>query len=137
MLRQDFMTVSLNRSVAYYMTHGFITDPGEYACRLVGCRRDAATLACAILRHRGVPARVRVGFASYLAPNLCVDHIDLDRVLNILHGGTVYELGMKRSVRSMAVGRASVAEPGFPKRALRGNLHDEGALQLHSITCRP
>src|SRR5215218_8199886 len=42
--------------------------------RLIGCCRDAATLACAILRHRGVPARVRVGFARYLIPNLFVDH---------------------------------------------------------------
>src|SRR5688500_496985 len=42
--------------------------------RLIGCCRDAATLTCAILRHRGVPARVRVGFASYLVPNLFIDH---------------------------------------------------------------
>jgi hypothetical protein len=42
--------------------------------RLIGCCRDAATLVCATLRHRGVPARVRVGFASYLIPNLFVDH---------------------------------------------------------------
>jgi hypothetical protein len=42
--------------------------------RLIGCCRDAATLVCAVLRHHGVPAGVRVGFASYLTPNLCVDH---------------------------------------------------------------
>jgi hypothetical protein len=135
--------VSMDESVAYYLTHGLITDPGEYASlldnlpsdlpqlshavrglvihyhsealvdgdlpperfdevrtralasmlerlsaldsrpltitrlperRLIGCCRDAATLACATLRHRVVPARVRVGFASYLAPNICVDH---------------------------------------------------------------
>jgi hypothetical protein len=32
--------------------------------RLIGCCRHIATLMCAILRHHGVPARVRVGFAS-------------------------------------------------------------------------
>jgi hypothetical protein len=42
--------------------------------RLVGCCRDAAVLVCAALRHRGVPARVRVGFARYLVPNLFIDH---------------------------------------------------------------
>jgi len=42
--------------------------------RLIGCCRDAATLTCAVLRHHGVPARVRVGFASYLTPDLCIDH---------------------------------------------------------------
>jgi hypothetical protein len=136
-------TASLDQSVAHYLTHGFITDPGAYGslldsvprdlpalchivrglvvhyhsdalvgcdlpperfaevrtrsvasmlerlgelnprpltitrlpeCRLIGCCRDAATLVCAVLRHHGVPARVRVGFASYLAPNLSVDH---------------------------------------------------------------
>jgi hypothetical protein len=29
---------------------------------------------CATLRQRGVPARVRVGFATYLVPDLFVDH---------------------------------------------------------------
>jgi hypothetical protein len=29
---------------------------------------------CAALRHAGVPARVRVGFAHYLEPDLCIDH---------------------------------------------------------------
>jgi hypothetical protein len=36
--------------------------------RLVGCCRDNALLACAILRHQGRAARVRYGFAAYLAP---------------------------------------------------------------------
>ena len=42
--------------------------------RLIGCCRDAATLLCAVLRHRGIPARVRVGFARYLTPDLAIDH---------------------------------------------------------------
>ena len=33
--------------------------------RLVGCCRDYAVLLCAMLRHRGVPARVRFGFSTY------------------------------------------------------------------------
>lgn len=42
--------------------------------RLVGCCRDFATLLCATLRRRGVPCRVRVGFADYLAAGVLVDH---------------------------------------------------------------
>jgi hypothetical protein len=35
--------------------------------RFVGCDRDRAILLCAILRHRGVPARLRDGFATYIS----------------------------------------------------------------------
>ncbi|MCB0183552.1 MAG: transglutaminase domain-containing protein, partial [Caldilineaceae bacterium] len=43
--------------------------------RLVGCCRDFALLACAILRHQGRPARLRYGFASYFAKGYWVDHV--------------------------------------------------------------
>ena len=37
--------------------------------RHIGCCRDFAVLCCAFLRLKGIPARVRVGFANYLEPN--------------------------------------------------------------------
>jgi hypothetical protein len=43
--------------------------------RLVGCCRDAALLTVAALRVHGIPARSRVGFAGYLAPDYHVDHV--------------------------------------------------------------
>ncbi len=42
--------------------------------RLVGNCRDFATLLCATLRHQGRPARARAGFATYLHPDLGIDH---------------------------------------------------------------
>src|SRR3712207_4652417 len=33
--------------------------------RLIGCCRDFAVMLCAMLRHKGVPARVRFGFSLY------------------------------------------------------------------------
>jgi hypothetical protein len=33
--------------------------------RFVGCCRDSALLLCAMLRHKGIPARIHVGFATY------------------------------------------------------------------------
>jgi hypothetical protein len=42
--------------------------------RLVGCCRDFTVLFLAMLRHHGVPARGRVGFASYFTPGWKVDH---------------------------------------------------------------
>jgi len=42
--------------------------------KLVGNCRDHTTLLCAILRHQGVPARARCGFAAYFLPNHFEDH---------------------------------------------------------------
>jgi hypothetical protein len=42
--------------------------------RVVGCCRDFTLLTVAALRHQGVPARSRIGFASYLAPDFHYDH---------------------------------------------------------------
>ena len=42
--------------------------------RFIGICRDYALLACAVLRHHGVPARARAGFASYFTPNFYEDH---------------------------------------------------------------
>jgi hypothetical protein len=42
--------------------------------KLVGNCRDHTTLLCAILRHRGVPARARCGFAAYFLPDHFEDH---------------------------------------------------------------
>lgn len=42
--------------------------------RLVGCCRDFTVLFLAMARHRGVPARARVGFATYFVAGWNVDH---------------------------------------------------------------
>jgi len=43
--------------------------------RLVGCCRDATVLFLALARHKGIPARARVGFAAYIFPGWLVDHV--------------------------------------------------------------
>ncbi|GAA1485042.1 transglutaminase domain-containing protein [Brachybacterium fresconis] len=45
------------------------------ATRLQGCCRDHTLLAVSILRHRGVPARSRVGLADYLVPAWHIGHV--------------------------------------------------------------
>jgi hypothetical protein len=42
--------------------------------RVIGTCRHFAVLACALLRHRGVAARVRCGFATYFQPGQGLDH---------------------------------------------------------------
>jgi hypothetical protein len=42
--------------------------------RVVGTCRHFAVLGCALLRHRGITARARCGFATYFQPNQGVDH---------------------------------------------------------------
>ncbi len=46
-------------------------EPGK---RVVGTCRHFAVLSCALLRHRGILARVRCGFATYFQPNQGLDH---------------------------------------------------------------
>ncbi|KXO91184.1 transglutaminase-like domain-containing protein [Tsukamurella pseudospumae] len=48
-----------------------LREPGQ---RVVGTCRHFAVLACALLRHRGIPARVRCGFATYFEEERAVDH---------------------------------------------------------------
>jgi Transglutaminase-like superfamily len=55
-----------------------LTAPREPTDRVVGCCRDFALLTIAALRHQGVPARSRVGFAPYFAPGFHHDHVILE-----------------------------------------------------------
>lgn len=48
------------------LSDGPIDRPRRPEERLIGCCRDASLLLCAMLRHKGTPARLRYGFAPYL-----------------------------------------------------------------------
>jgi hypothetical protein len=43
--------------------------------RTVGCCRDAAVLFLSMARHKGIPCRTRVGWASYLMEGWWMDHV--------------------------------------------------------------
>src|SRR5690349_14106624 len=58
----------LDRIVARDPASLDVARPPEH--RFIGICRDYALLACAALRHHGVPARLRVGFATLLHPGL-------------------------------------------------------------------
>jgi hypothetical protein len=49
--------------------------PRQAADRVVGCCRDATVLFLALARHKGIPARARVGFSAYFHPGWLVDHV--------------------------------------------------------------
>ncbi|MBN2146761.1 MAG: excinuclease ABC subunit UvrA [Anaerolineales bacterium] len=53
-----------------------LTTPRQTIQRQVGVCRDYALLYVSMLRHRGIPARMRVGFARYLDPQgpMSIDH---------------------------------------------------------------
>lgn len=54
---------------------GPLTTERPPATRLVGCCRDFTLLYLTMLRHAGIPARARVGFAGYFGPGWFVDHV--------------------------------------------------------------
>jgi hypothetical protein len=43
--------------------------------RMLGCCRDFSLLFVSMARHKGIPARSRVGFASYFVPGWYLDHV--------------------------------------------------------------
>jgi hypothetical protein len=43
--------------------------------RMVGCCRDFTLLFVSLARHHGIPARSRVGFATYFFTDYAVDHV--------------------------------------------------------------
>jgi hypothetical protein len=51
-----------------------LTQRREGNTCFIGSCRDTAVLACSLLRHQHVPARVRVGFAGYFRPGFFADH---------------------------------------------------------------
>lgn len=55
-----------------------LTERRPHDKRFVGCCRDASLLLCSMLRHKGIPARIRVGFALYIntgTPGFYPDHV--------------------------------------------------------------
>lgn len=52
-----------------------LTEPREPVERFVGCCRDFTALTIAALRHHGIPARSRVGFADYFGDGFWYDHV--------------------------------------------------------------
>jgi Transglutaminase-like superfamily len=51
-----------------------LSELREPAQRVVGTCRHFALLSCALLRHRGIAARARCGFATYFQPGQALDH---------------------------------------------------------------
>ncbi|MDG4767948.1 transglutaminase-like domain-containing protein [Solwaraspora sp. WMMD406] len=52
-----------------------LARPRPVPDRVAGCCRDFTLTTVAALRHHGVPARSRVGFAGYFLPDFHVDHV--------------------------------------------------------------
>ncbi|GIM90489.1 transglutaminase domain-containing protein [Paractinoplanes toevensis] len=52
-----------------------LAEPRPPSERIVGCCRDFTLLTVAALRHKGIPARSRVGFGDYFDPTFHIDHV--------------------------------------------------------------
>lgn len=62
------------RQVEAILTHLGTLDERPAEDRFAGTCRDFAVLLCAMLRHAGVPARARAGFAGYFTDGFFDDH---------------------------------------------------------------
>jgi formylglycine-generating enzyme len=71
----EYSTVkSILKGLISYDSRGFIKERKPQDRLVLGCRSYAILLA-SILKHRGIPARVRYGHASYLIPGFYVNHV--------------------------------------------------------------
>jgi Transglutaminase-like superfamily len=52
-----------------------LAEPRTPSERLVGCCRDFTVLFLSMAREHGIPARARVGFATYFHPGWYIDHV--------------------------------------------------------------
>ncbi|MFI5733948.1 transglutaminase-like domain-containing protein [Kribbella sp. NPDC051587] len=52
-----------------------LATPREPVDRVVGCCRDYTLLFVSALRHKGIPARSRIGFAVYFGEGFNFDHV--------------------------------------------------------------
>lgn len=79
-LPQDRFATNQIRPAVELVRHLLTLDPAPVTARrppelrIVGTCRHFAVLSCALLRHRGVPSRVRCGFATYFQPGQGLDH---------------------------------------------------------------
>ena len=62
----------------YALDEGSVGQSRPFPDRVVGTCRHFSVLSCAFLRHRGIAARSRCGFASYFVPDKFVDHWIVD-----------------------------------------------------------
>lgn len=64
---------SILKGLVAYNPAGFIYNREPEERLVLGCRHSAILLA-SILKYRGIPARVRAGHATYLAPGFHINH---------------------------------------------------------------
>ena len=71
---QKYLTVeSILHGLKSYDARGFVPDRNTGDKLVLGCRENAILLA-SVLKYRGIPARVRVGHATYLIPGFHASH---------------------------------------------------------------
>lgn len=83
-------------------------EPRPPSSPVVGTCRHFATLSCALLRHHGIAARARCGFATYFVPGKNVDHW----IVEYWHPGQARWVRVDAEVRGWStVGRADDLAP--------------------------
>ena len=116
-----------------------LTQRREVDRRFVGICRDFALLLCSFLRHKGVPARVRSGFADYFEPvdfhwdHVVTEYWDRERGWRLADPQLADPLVTDRfqvTFDPMDVPRARFLVAGAAWRSIRAGQHDPARFGL-------
>jgi len=96
-----YNTRSIQTFLRYKFSNNFHLDYKKRNCnRPVGICRDSALLMCSILRSRKIPARLRVGFASYYHDRFWVDGFALELYNEMLKRWNVVDVAINDEIFS-------------------------------------
>jgi Transglutaminase-like superfamily len=97
-----------------------LAEPRPLAQRVQGCCRDHTLFCVGVLRRHGIPARSRVGFASYFPPGYRHDHVVVE-----VHNGSRWVRFDPEITEPNHYAPGSVRHASGPKRSV---CHQRGSL---------
>jgi hypothetical protein len=105
-----------------------LASPRPPEQRIVGCCRDFTLLSVAALRHKGIPARSRIGFTDYLDPRWHHDHV----ITEYWDGGRWIAMDTQ-----MALPDVRLAEGGLRTAAQVWSAHRRGEIDVETFGVDP
>ncbi|HKD97339.1 MAG TPA: transglutaminase domain-containing protein [Micromonosporaceae bacterium] len=110
-----------------------LTGPRVEEQRVAGCCRDFTLLTVAGLRHHGIPARSRIGFAGYFVPGWHHDHV----VVELLGDGRFVDAQLDPASWPFDTGNVPRGIDAFATAAEVWTAHRRGEIDVSTFGVDP